>query len=343
MIETENMKVNDDSKKLERDKYKVIKPSKNDWLTIVIICLGFYVSWFFLIQFLAPSREVITLIISLISVSIVSVVTSLFLWRFVGKWTIKKIIVNTLRDHKKYNDTLMFKKEEEGEKRENKYSLRRRLVALLFGINLNDRVLYYIEEEAYTVNIASFKYMLRNKMFDLTSACLGVGFLIAAFAKIFIDDLAVGILAGSIVILASPILASWILPIFWTLRDARVKYLTPKLNIFDLSRRIRRSILNGFLGFSGLFAGIGFLYDVMYLNFFYGQAQLKFSQTLFLFFMAFVALVIIIILVLGTASLVTFIYLSKFHEKQVNDLRDELSKFLPKGITNVMFTKSSFV
>jgi len=286
---------------------------------------------------------VITLIFTLIAVSIISVIASLFLWKYVGKWTIKKIIVNSLKDHKDYNDSLMFKKEDSIEKNEKKYRFRRRLISILFGISLKDRVLYYVEEEAYTANISSIKYILRNKMFDLTSACLGVGFLIAAFAKIFINDIAVGILAGSIVILASPILASWILPIIWTLRDARVKYMTPRMNSFELSRKVRRSVLSRFLGFSGLFAGLGFLYDVMYLNFYYGRIELKFHETLFLIFISLVALLIIVILLLGTASLVTFIYLTKFHEKKVNDLRDELSKFLPKGITNVMFTKSSFV
>ncbi len=61
------------------------------------------------------------------------------------------------------------------------------------------------------------------------------------------------------------------------------------------------------------------------------------------FLMAIAALLVIIALLAGTASLVMMIYLTKFHEKKVNDLREQLSEFLPHGITNVMFTKTSFI
>ena len=281
------------------------------------------------------------MVFGVLATSILSVFLSLFLWRKVGKWTIKKIIIETLKQHKDYNDSRILGENKNSENKK-KYTYRRKLIALLFGININDGVLYYVEEGNYAADISNVKYILKEKMFDLIAACLGAGFLVAAFAKIFIDDVYVGVLAGSIVTLLSPILASWILPVIWTLRDSRIKYMTPKMNNYELSHKIRRSILSRFLGFTGLFAGFGFLYDTFALVL-YGYRNPTYRQMVLLFLLAIATLLIIITLLAGTASLVTMIYLSKFHEKKVNDLRDELSEFLPYGITNVMFTKTSFI
>ncbi|MHA1953777.1 MAG: hypothetical protein ACXAAM_01780 [Candidatus Heimdallarchaeaceae archaeon] len=342
MSEFEVLPTQDENKGKMQKRFTVNKLSKKHWFIISAICSSFYIGWFFIIRW-SGSRPgaTIGLIFGVLATSVLSIFLSLFLWRKMGKWTIKKIIIDTLKQHKNYNDSRILGEDEEAKKKK-KYSYRRKLIVILFGININDGVLYYVEEGNYTADISNSKYILREKMFDLIAACLGVGFLIAAFAKIFIEDVYVGVLAGSIVTLLSPILASWILPVIWTLRDSRIKYLTPKMNNYELSQKIRRSILSRFLGFSGLLAGIGFLYDTLELIL-YPTRNPKNGQSVLLFLLAIAVLLIIIVLLAGTASLVTMIYLTKFHEKKVNDLRDELSEFLPNGITNVMFTKTSFI
>jgi hypothetical protein len=323
-------------------RFTVKKLSKKHWAIISAICSSFYIGWFFIIRWSDPNPgAAIGLVFGVLATSVLSVFLSLLLWRRVGKWTIRKIVVESLKIHKEYNDSRMMGKKDEPEKKK-KYSYRRRLLTTLFGINLDDGVLYYVEEGNYIADISNLKYVLKEKMFDLLAACLGVGFLIAAFAKIFIEEVYVGVLAGSIVTLLSPILAAWILPVIWTLRDSRIKYLTPRMDNYELSQKIRRSILSRFLGFSGLFAGIGFLYDTLELIL-YPTRTPKFGQSVLIFLLAIAILLIIIVLLAGTASLVTMIYLTKYHETKVNDLRDELSEFLPHGITNVMFSKTSFI
>ncbi|NPD87433.1 MAG: hypothetical protein HGN29_01835 [Asgard group archaeon] len=336
MSEVEVFPSQNKKKEKMQKRFTVNKLSKKHWFIISAICASFYIGWFFIIRWSGSKPgAAIGLVFGVLATSVLSVFLSLFLWRKVGKWTIKKLVVETLKQHKDFNDSRMLGEEESSEKKK-KYTIRRKLIAILFGINIDDGVLYYVEEGNYNADISSVRYILKEKMFDLIAACLGAGFLIAAFAKIFVVEIYVGVLAGSIVILLSPILASWILPVIWTLRDSRIKYMTPRMNNYELSQRIRRSILSRFLGFSGLIAGIGFLYDIF--------AEIKpRNHPILHFLMAIAALLVIIILLAGTASLVTMIYLSRFHEKKVNDLRDELSEFLPHGITNVMFTKASFI
>lgn len=332
----------DKEDKLQK-RFTVNKLTKKHWFIVSTICFVFYIGWFFIIRWSDPNPgTAIGLVFGVLAISIASVFLSLFLWRKVGKWTIKKIVIESLKQHKEYNDSKMQGEKESNGKRKKKFTYRRRLVALLFGISMDDGVLYYVEEGNYYADISNPKYILKEKMFDLMAACLGIGFLIAAFSKIFVQEIYVGVLAGSIVTLLSPILASWILPVVWTLRDSRIKYLTPRMDNYEMSHKIRRSILSRFLGFSGLFAGIGFLYDIFdELN--TVNIRNEFLRGILLFLIAIVALLVIIILLAGTASLVTMIYLSKYHEKKVNDLREQLSEFLPHGITNVMFTKTSFI
>jgi hypothetical protein len=344
MSEFEVLPTQDDKEGKIQKRFNVVKPTKRHWVIISAVCSSFYIGWFFIIRWSDPNPgAAIGLVFGVLATSVLSVFLSLLLWKRVGKWTIRKIVVETLRQHKEYNDKRMSGEEEGSEtKKKKKYTYRRKLVSILFGINMDDGVLYYVEEGNYSADISSLKYILKEKMFDLIAACLGAGFLIAAFAKIFIEDVYVGVLAGSIVTLLSPILASWILPVIWTLRDSRIKYMTPKMNNYEMSQKIRRSILSRFLGFSGLLAGMGFLYDILELIL-YSTRKPRFGESVLLFLLAIASLLIIIVLLAGTASLVTMIYLTKFHEKKVNDLRDELSEFLPYGITNVMFTRTSFI
>ena len=336
--------------------FEVIKPKKKTWIFITFIVLICHAGWLNLIYALEDYKLetglTIVLLLLFIIISGISVIVSLFFWRRMGKYLIRKVVVKTLLKHKFIHDTKFDINHTDDVSKKRKTGLKKRIkaprkvLANLLSINIEGGTLYYIEEQAGQVDLTNIKYFFRYKMLDLITASIFLSFLLALIVHIFVKNFIIGMISVSAIILASPILASWILPSIWALQDVRLKYFTKQMNNFDLYEKMRKSLLGRFLSISGLFASFGFFYEIMPLAtglYSVFERLDPFAGTILTILLAIGGMIFVIILMTGTSAFVVMIYLSKYHEKIVNELRDELNEFIPHGITNVIFPKSGFI
>ncbi|MCK5140890.1 MAG: hypothetical protein KAQ70_01745, partial [Candidatus Heimdallarchaeota archaeon] len=247
--------------------FKVIKPSKKVWFVSVLIFLSWYVAWFLLIRYLSTASTLseFRLIIILVAItSIVSPILGLFLWKWVGRWVSKKVIYETLKTkHGKRGEIREVLGKLKKDREYRKFSFFRVSIALLIGFDITPDSKYYLEEKTYSIDIGSFKSFVSTRLYDIISASLGIGFLIASIAKFAISDTFIGFITGALVLLFAPILICWLTPVVWTIKDAQIKYLKPNNRGYELSEKVRRSLVSRFFGISAWLAGTSFFIDLI--------------------------------------------------------------------------------
>ena len=101
---------------------------------------------------------------------------------------------------------------------------------------------------------------------------------------------------------------------------------------------MRRSVVSRLFNVSAFLAGISFLMGV-FDDIGVVKAGDPITYSILLFLTALAALMLIIVLISETIFLVEIIYLSTFHEKNVNKLRDELSKIIKFAQTNAILSE----
>ncbi len=322
--------------------FKVIKPSKKVWFISVLIFLSCYVAWFLSIWFLSgaesPSQKLLITILVVIT-SIVSPLLGLFLWKLVGGWVSKKLIFETLKTkHEKRGEIRETLSKLKKDREYHKFSFFRISIALLFGFDLTTDSKYYLEEKTHSIDIGSFKSFVGTRLYDIMSASLGVGFLIATIVKSAISDPFVGFTTGALVLLFAPILICWLTPVVWAIKDAQIKYIKPNNRDYELSDKVRKSLVSMFFGISAWLAGFSFFVNLAEEMTTFDD---KFAAKVAIFFIAFAGVLIVTILAFGTLYLFGMLYLNFFHEKRVNDLRGELSEILPYAQTNAIVSEES--
>ena len=210
---------------------------------------------------------------------------------------------------------------------------------MIFKINVEPETQYYLEEEAFDLNVGSVREFAQKKMFDLLTSTLGIGFLIAAIIN-FSGPKSIfsGFMSGFVVILSSTIFVAWITPVIWTIRDSRIMFIRNNNESHSLAERMRRSVVSRLFSVSAFIAGISFLMDI-----FESMNVIRVSDpilhNILLFLTALGALLLIIVLISGTTFLVGTIYLSTYHERNVNKLRDELSEVIKFAQTNAILSE----
>ncbi len=322
--------------------FKVIKPSKKVWFISVLIFLSCYVAWFLSIWFLSgtdnPSQKLLIAILVVIA-SIVSPLLGLFLWKQVGGWVSKKLVFETLKTkHEKKGEIRETLGKLKKDREYHKFGFFRFSIALLFGFDLTPDSKYYLEEKTHSIDIGSFKSFVGTRLYDIISASLGIGFLIATIIKSAISDPSIGFITGSLVLLFSPILICWLTPVVWTIRDSQIKYIKTNNRGQELSEKVRRSLVSMFFGISAWLAGFSFFITLAEEMTSFDD---KFAAKVAIFFMAIAGILIVTILAFGTLYLFGMLYLNFFHEKRVNDLRGELSEILPYAQTNAIVSEES--
>ncbi|MBY9000607.1 MAG: hypothetical protein KGD64_06820 [Candidatus Heimdallarchaeota archaeon] len=323
--------------------FKIIKPSKKIWLITVLIFLSWYVAWYFSIRFFSTassSSQYRLIIILIVVISISSPLLGLFLWKWVGGWVTKKAVYETLKTkHEKKDEIRESLGRLKQEREYHKFSFFRVIIALLIGFDISPETKYYLEEKTYSIDIGSFRSFIRTRLYDMISASLGIGFLIASIVKYAISDTFTGFVTGALVLLAAPILICWLTPVVWTIKDAQIKYIKPNNLDYELSDKVRRSVISRFFGLSAWFAGISFFIDLI------SELQVfnnsSFASTVAMFFLAILGVIIVTILAFGTLYLFGMLYLNFFHEKRVNDLRGKLSEIIPYAQTNAIVSEES--
>jgi hypothetical protein len=220
-----------------------------------------------------------------------------------------------------------------------KFKFFRVFLSLIFNINLEPETRYYLEEEALDLNVGSIKEFTQKRMYEMITSTLGIGFVAAVIINFSRPgSLFIGFSIGFLAILASSILTAWVTPVIWTIRDARIRFIRKNNESHSLAYRMRRSIISRLFNVSAFLAGISFIMDVFESNNMFTKPD-PLIRNILMFIAATGALLLIIILISGSLLLIGTVYLSFFHEKSVNSLRDELSEIIKYAQTNAILSE----
>ncbi len=324
-------------------RYKITKPSKKKWILNVTIFAAFYGFWYLALTIPKwdknPQQSYITMIIILlVTISIVSPTLSIFLWNWIGKWVAKKLVYQTLKiKHEQKSEIKEMLGDLKKEIKYKKFKFLRVLFSALLNIDISPDTQYYLEEEAIDSDVSSIRVFLKTRMYDLVTSSFSISILIATIIRISgPSSYFIGFFTGAFVVLCSPMLTAWITPLVWAIEDARISYISKKNEVFQLSERMRRSAISRFFSISAFLSGIIFFSDVFRPIF---GDTLDIKESILLFLIALGIMLVVIVLLSGTSFLVGTLYLSIFHEKNVNDLRDNLSHFLKFAQSNAVYSK----
>ena len=331
-----------------RSIFHVKKPSKKTWIFVALIFFASYGIWYLIIRFLKfpdytpKSSDYTILAIILVSVSILSPIIAIFLWNWLGKIVTQKLVYQTLKikNQEEHEIKAIFRKIKK-EQHFKKYRFFRVFVTSLFNLNIDPDTTYYLEEETYDLDVSKISFFIRKRLRDMITSSLGISFLIASIVKFSIRSTYTGFLAGSIVILMSPVLISWVTPVFWIIRDSRIRFIRTENDVYDLSDRFRTSIISRLFSVSVILAGVSFFIDIIQLV--TGKFDPSLIANIFMYLGAFAFILIVIILISGISFAVGMIYLTTYHEKNVNKLRDELSEFIKFSQTNAVISRYYFM
>ncbi len=216
----------------------------------------------------------------------------------------------------------------------------KKYLSMLLGIYLDTNKDYFIEEEVPDVDMTHLKEIFKDRLIDLMSACLGVTVLFASVLRAMLpkSDLnfrqareVFGALTG-FVLLISPILVGWLIPVIWTLQDSAVREVTKRNTVREVAANVKNGALNRLLGFTGILGGLSLLIDILPLVVDNGQ-NLSFVEV---YFLAVIVLFITLIAISGPAYLTGLLYFIRYHERNVNNLRRHLYDMgIPLGMTMV--------
>ena len=300
------------SRKENKKEYLVIKPTIRTWIIVVAVSLALQIGWFFVIK----KATILVFIISGLSIALATVV-----WGYIGGYVTEKLIVENIEK--------VVGKKEKGSK------IKKWLLALV-GIRINTEDYYYLEYTPYTIDLNKLGEITKTKMIDVTTACLGIGFLIVTIVKPFVKDIGTAMIVSSLIVLGAPILAGLIVPMVWQLQDMRIKQLKQNHEVINIAEKTRHGALSRILGISGILAGLGFLIDTLPEIFEELEKGPALLTDIRLYLVAILVLAIVTLLIGGTATLVIVIYLAGFHEKKVKRMRKRLEKIIPVGETNAI-------
>ena len=329
----------------EKSSFRIKKPSKKKWILIISIFVLFNVLIYLTIRYIPwdvnPSKgENRLLIILILSVSLVTPVISVFAWHWVSKFVVKKLVTKTIKiKHVKKLELEEIFGQIKTDREYKKYKFFRVFISMLFNINIEPETKYYLEEEALDLNVGSIREFIQKRMYEMITSTLGIGY-VAAVIKNYSrpGSLFIGFMIGFLAILASTILIAWVTPVIWTVRDARIMLIRKNNENHLLAERMRRSIISRLFSVSAFFAGISFIMDVFESNGMFSKSE-GIIHYLLMFIAATGALLLIIVLISGSLFLIGSIYLSVFHEKHVNNLRDELSEIIKYAQTNAILSE----
>lgn len=303
--------------------FRVEHPSLVKWIIISSLSIISVIAWFLLIG----QVNLLPFFISAVTIPI-----AVFCWNKVGLWSINKIIIGTVETWKNSHPHTDKTQDPKGTM---KIGFLKRLYLLLLGLRYSRENRYYFEQTIPNRNVKEISKIVSNLMVQVTSACLGVGFLIAIIVRPLINSRETALLISVLIIIGAPIFISWLIPLIWTLKDINLKYVNSDQEVRTISDDMRKGILSRFLGFSGFIAGMGFLIDILPEMMGNLNNDAPVVSNLVVYIVSVLVLFFIIILIFGTNLLVSVIYITKFHEKRVNDVRAKLCGFIPYGSTRV--------
>ncbi len=210
---------------------------------------------------------------------------------------------------------------------------------LLIGLKVTDTRTYFVEGRGKHRSLNNISTIYSQRIFNVIGAAIGFTFILALVLKFVfnptsVDDINNMFGSAVILIFASPYLFSWLLPTQWVLQDMDLRAKDAEYNVINLGDEMKSGIFGKLLGITGLITGLGFFTD---LGDDYWNAIIPVGpyQTIFIYIRSLMFIGIYIACIGGTASIITLIYLGKYHVKIVNACRDNASKFLKTMLTDI--------
>jgi hypothetical protein len=243
------------------------------------------------------------------------------LWAKIGQTIAKKTIVESIKSGCGQNSKMG-------------------LLATLLGIKFDKNKKYYIEAEVLDLDMGKSK-LLFKRMFELVLTCVGFSFIIVqiiflSFGVASADEAFNLVLAAVLIVGLMPIALFWMMPIIWTIDDLRIRGVDQSREMTSLGLALRRGLFGKILGTAGLLLAFDFLKTMIttYPGGFFASETTEIDSFMAIFGAIFY-LIITLAIALGPAYLVGAFYLNNHHEKFVNTMRFEVTRFLPMGITSV--------
>lgn len=213
------------------------------------------------------------------------------------------------------------------------------LIGKLVGFKFEKYKTYYMEAEILDLNMMNPKHTSK-RMLELVLTCIGFSFIIAqlyyftqtiesadeAFNMIMISAFIVGLM---------PIALFWFIPVIWTVDDLRIRGIDKFRDLEPLEETLRRGIFGKILGVAGVLMAFNFIKSLVsaYPGRFMAGNENPNAVTETAVTTAFLLLALVI--AVGPAYLVGAFYLNDHHAQFVNDMRIEVAKLLPTGVTSV--------
>lgn len=292
----------------ELAKFHVTKLKKSAWFRVIILVI---------FPLLIMPSALIWLVGFLLITLIITVVLAPKLWRSFGAYLLTKIFIEN------------FKSWKEKKKAPN---LLQKGVNYLLSMKVSADYTYFLEADVSNINLNSIYTLIKGRIFNLTSACIGISFIIGTIIAFFISpgliQYYIIILIMFLVLLFSPLFLFWLIPILWTIQDANINYISKDRKIYNLYETISKSSLKKILGITGITLAFSFFLD-------FSRVLNPKASTIEYYIFAGFLVFIVILLIGGTALLSGILYLNKYHENIVNNFRSELAKIIDVGVISI--------
>lgn len=300
----------------QESSFKVEKPGFWAWLlTILITAISFALSFIIFTYFSGGSTTEIIISVILI---IFTIALTPWLYNKVGMQIAYDTIIES---YKMWND-------------ENKAQTRgRKLLLWLIGVKYHPKHKFYVQAKSNALDLGKTKDLIKSRILDIVSISIGITFGLLTIIGSYLtmtDELFIFFM---IFIFITPILSFLIIPIIWTLKDSNLRAINDDGTVESIGEQASNSIVSKILGIEGIILGFSFLLD--YTKEIDTLHNLS-TPTILIYIIAALYLGLFVLLASGVCLLIGFIYLLKYHEKNVNKFRSDLiSLSIPAGIPMV--------
>ncbi|MHA1146965.1 MAG: hypothetical protein ACTSR8_01845 [Promethearchaeota archaeon] len=297
----EDIKINEDQMQ-----FKVKKLNPLGWLLVLILA----------VIPLAIVLPIFQFALLWVAISFTAaIIIAPILWRVAGKSVLNSLFIKDFQDWKDKKGVS---------------SLGRKIFNAIIGVKINEDYLYYLEGRVEDLNLNKIKVLLTQRIFNVTSASLGIGYTVATILRFAFPKASAQYIMGVslILILLAPLMLFWFIPMIWSIQDANIKYKDELKDIGDLSYRISKSTIRKFIGITGITLAFSFFLDSQLLA---EQADSLIQR----YILASLWVILVIALNIGVSLVCGSIYLNFHHQKVVNNFREKLASTLDIGVTSV--------
>ncbi len=307
-MNSENSIISDKAITEDVMQFKVKKLGPLSWILVFIIAI---VPIILVLQYF--KFALVTIIVFFIVAALISPIV----WKALGKKLLNAIFIES------------FKQWKEGKSVKNPIL---KLVNYLIGMDVSKDNDYYLEASVANINLNSIITILKDRIFTVTSACIGISATIATILRFIFprpQDIMPIIGFTMIFLLISPIILFWLIPMIWSVQDANIRCINKSdQKISDVSHKIETSTIRKIIGYYGIALAFSFFLDS-------GIAGTDTTNLIQKYASAGFLTVLILFLNIGVSLLAGIFYLNLYHEKLVKQFRLDLAKVLNVGVTAI--------